>query len=749
MNQLFHSFRQITSWRIAISAIIFLGSLACRNTHAQAPLGLFTLSPSGPPAMNLEAPGSASNGGEPVSLGVPSDAASQKWKLIPRGNNLYAIQPSSSDTLVLAAKEGGKDDGTPVLLETDGGKPWQLWSLKKNLNGTLSLLVKHAPDKGLDDLGGNKSPGAKQDIWSYNPDDPHLQWVLKPLDGAKMPSVPDPSESKIAVEIPVMQPLPTDVPKGVTKDFTFTESAIFPGTKRVGTVFIPAQYDGSKPACVYVRQDGYNPAEKAMLEALIAAKDMPVTIGVFVRPGDVLSTTNGMMGRRNRCFEYDGVGDNHARFITEEILPFVAKQFGLKLSDSGNDRCIAGASSGGISAFNAAWERPDAFSRVYANSGSFVAFRGGHEFPTLIRKFEAKPIRAYLTTATHDMENCAGDWFLLDQEIDKALKFSGYDYSFHIYNGGHCTGWNESFPEAMRFIWKGWPEPVQPGTSAPRVRDVILPGQNWELTAKGLGDLRSPACNSKGELFFIDAQSGKILHLGLDGKVTVFAADAHASGLAVGAQDEIYTVSSRTGNVMRYDASGKGAVAAKGVLGHYLLATPDGGLFVTAAGEKADGPGKIWMIKDGKPTSIEAPIKLPTGLAMRPDQGFLSVADGRSKWVYSYQIQADGSLANMERFFWLHVPDWEDDAGAESVCYAKEGQMLVATRWGIQICADDGPTQVILPMPDRSRVIGTCLGGPELNTLFAFCGDKVWKRTVKIHASGAFSPAIKVNGTPL
>ena len=54
--------------------------------------------------------------------------------------------------------------------------------------------------------------------------------------------------------------------------------------------------------------------------------------------------------------------------------------------------------------------------------------------------------------------------------------------------------------------------------------------------------------------------------------------------------------------------------------------------------------------------------------------------------------------------------------------------MFVATRLGIQVCADDGPTQVILPVPDRSRVIGVCFGGPDLNTLFAFCGDKVWKR---------------------
>jgi sugar lactone lactonase YvrE len=92
--------------------------------------------------------------------------------------------------------------------------------------------------------------------------------------------------------------------------------------------------------------------------------------------------------------------------------------------------------------------------------------------------------------------------------------------------------------------------------------------------------------------------------------------------------------------------------------------------------------------------------------------------------------------------------DWEDDAGAQSVCYSREGQMFVATHAGIQICADDGPTQVILPLPDRSSVTGVCLGGREFDTLFAFADGKIWKR-VKVHAMGAFTPWIKVNGTRL
>jgi len=176
---------------------------------------------------------------------------------------------------------------------------------------------------------------------------------------------------------------------------------------------------------------------------------------------------------------------------------------------------------------------------------------------------------------------------------------------------------------------------------------------------------------------------------------------------------------------------------------------PNGSLYATAAGEKSGDASEVWFVRGGQKTRVDSGIKFATGLRYRPDQWLLAVADGHSKWAYSYQVNTNGTLTNKERFFWLHVPDWEDDAGAESVCYARENRLLVATRWGIQVCADDGPTQVILPMPDHSRVFGVSFGGPELNTLFAFCGDKIWKRAVKLHGIGAFSPWTKAGGTPL
>jgi len=348
------------------------------------------------------------------------------------------------------------------------------------------------------------------------------------------------------------------------------------------------------------------------------------------------------------------------------------------------------------------------------------------------------------------MENCAGDWFLLDQEMDKALKFSGYDYAFRIIDGKHGAGWDDNFCDAMRFVWQGWPQPVQAGPSAPRAQEVLEPGEGWQLAAQGFKDARGPACNAAGEVFFVDPSENKCHRIGLDGQTSVFLADAgHANSLSVGAEGTLYAISSRTGKIMAYDASGKGSQVIDGIPGNYLLAQPDGSLYASGPGEKPGDSERVFLIKGGKLTVVDTGLKHATGLAYRPDQWLLSVADGGSKWVYSYQIHPDGTLVNKEQYFWLHVADWEDDAGAEAVCYAREGQMFVATRSGIQICADDGPTQVILPMPDRSRVEGICLGGPQQDTLFAFCGDKVWKRKVKLHGMGAFSPRIALKRSPL
>jgi hypothetical protein len=45
-------------------------------------------------------------------------------------------------------------------------------------------------------------------------------------------------------------------PKGKLTKSTWANSKIFPGTTRDVQVYVPAQYDGTKPACVMIFQDG-------------------------------------------------------------------------------------------------------------------------------------------------------------------------------------------------------------------------------------------------------------------------------------------------------------------------------------------------------------------------------------------------------------------------------------------------------------------------------------------------------------
>src|SRR2546430_15816978 len=47
-----------------------------------------------------------------------------------------------------------------------------------------------------------------------------------------------------------------EVPHGRVERFQMTNSSVFPGTVRDGGVYIPAQYDPSKPAALMVFQDG-------------------------------------------------------------------------------------------------------------------------------------------------------------------------------------------------------------------------------------------------------------------------------------------------------------------------------------------------------------------------------------------------------------------------------------------------------------------------------------------------------------
>ena len=170
--------------------------------------------------------------------------------------------------------------------------------------------------------------------------------------------------------VPGVDSLPQEgVPRGTVTKHTWDASRIYPDATHEYWVYVPAQYTDTEPACVMVFQDGegYVSLEGSVraptvFDNLIHKGEMPVTIGIFINPGRKKHLYD------QRRIQYVPLDDTYARFLLEEILPEVGKDYNLVGEPSG--RAICGMSDGGLCAFTVARERPDAFSKVISHVGS-------------------------------------------------------------------------------------------------------------------------------------------------------------------------------------------------------------------------------------------------------------------------------------------------------------------------------------------------------------------------------------------
>jgi enterochelin esterase-like enzyme len=258
------------------------------------------------------------------------------------------------------------------------------------------------------------------------------------------------------------------VPKGKLEGPFLFKSKIIPNTVRKYWVYVPAQYTPEKPACVLVFQDGQRAVNPqgvlrvpTVMDNLIHKKEMPVTIGIFITPGqrgDTYPENLGMRNPNNRSVEYDSLGDTYARFLVEEMLPEIGKSYNLTKDPEG--RAIGGASSGAICAFTVAWERPDEFRKVISLIGSFTDIRGGHVYPDLVRKADKKPIRIFLQDGVNDLRNPRNpkrDWHLQNQAMVAALQEKGYDMKYVFGEGGHSDNHGGAIlPDILRWLWRDY-----------------------------------------------------------------------------------------------------------------------------------------------------------------------------------------------------------------------------------------------------------------------------------------------------
>lgn len=536
-----------------------------------------------------------------------------------------------------------------------------------------------------------------------------------------------------------------NVPKGTVTQYTWSTSKIYPGTTRDFWVYVPSQYKADKPAPVMIFQDGAGMVNEkgrfrvpVVFDNLIAKGEMPPVIGIFISPGVMPAPHANAEARYNRSFEYDALGDRYANFLINEILPEVGKS--LNLSKDPNDYAIAGSSSGAIAAFNVAWERPDKFRRVLSFIGTFVNIRGAHAFPTLIRKTEPKPLRVFLQDGKRDNNIYAGSWYVANQDMASAFEWAGYDHAFIVGEEAHNAIHGSSIlPYALRWLWRGYPEPI---TNRNTIGDrqfsrSILGDGKWEKVSEGHTFTEGPAVDKDGNVYFSDVRGNKIHKISVDGKVSVFKEDSgNTNGLMFGADGRLYGCQNGKKRIVAFNKDGSESVIAEGVESNDLVLNAKGEIWFTDPRNK-----KVWFINTkGEKKVVHEGLEFPNGVMLSPDQTLLTVADSRSKWVWSFQVAPDGSLLNGQPFYRLDTPDTSSATSADGMSMDTEGHLYVATNMGVQICDQPGRVVAIANKPQPGPLTNVVLGGPQLDTLYVTAGDKVFKRKINRRGLHSWSP---------
>ena len=131
------------------------------------------------------------------------------------------------------------------------------------------------------------------------------------------------------------------------------------------TVYLPARFQRDAAYPLLLVHDGGDflqyAAAKVVLDNLIHRGEIPATVAAFLYPKD-------------RLVEYANSAE-HARFLTNELLPHLQTEF--PLARNRTSRTLLGASFGAIAALSTADSSPRTYGSLVLMSGSFVAADAG------------------------------------------------------------------------------------------------------------------------------------------------------------------------------------------------------------------------------------------------------------------------------------------------------------------------------------------------------------------------------------
>jgi enterochelin esterase-like enzyme len=217
------------------------------------------------------------------------------------------------------------------------------------------------------------------------------------------------------------------------------------------TVYLPARFRQTASYPLLVVHDGGDflqySAAKVVLDNLIHRREIAETVVAFLHPKD-------------RLTEYAN-SPEHARFLTQELLPRVEAEFPLVRNRSG--RCLLGASFGAVAALSAAYRSPRAYGSLVLMSGSFVSadvgtdHGGGSVFDPVVRfvnRYRDKPRRVadrlFISCGLYE------PLILANRSIVPVFEETGMDVRYVEARDGHTwENWRDRLRDALTWVSPG------------------------------------------------------------------------------------------------------------------------------------------------------------------------------------------------------------------------------------------------------------------------------------------------------
>lgn len=270
---------------------------------------------------------------------------------------------------------------------------------------------------------------------------------------------------------------------------------------------------------------------------------------------------------------------------------------------------------------------------------------------------------------------------------------------------------------------------------------VLMEGEGWQKMAEGYGFADGSCADAEGNFYFTDVSKGSTVNkIDLQGKLSVFIENTpRISGIKFGPDGRLYAATQNPKKqIVAFDRDGKMTVLLDEAEPNDLVVTHQGGVYFTRTGKQE----VMFIDPKGAARVVDKGISKPNGLTLSPDQKTLVVSDFGGTNLWTFRIQADGSLAHRQPYMTVQVGLGKTESKGDGMTADTAGRYYVCTELGVQMFDPTGRLGGVILKPEDKFAANLAFAGPGHQYLYLACSDKIYRRKTQAKGLLFFQPPL-------